>query len=318
MRNFIRLVSFSVIFVSSMSYAGDKVNKTLPLNDASKVVIDNQRGTVNIIGSNDNFVSVEGELDDKAQAFIFEHSGATITIKVEMPNNQRNWRNHNDDGGSNLTIKIPRQVRIGFNGISSNVNVSGFEQGVDVKTVSGEIKASQLQKMIDITSISGDIESKELTGKIQLSTVSGDLSDKQSSGRLSIKSVSGSIKAKSNASEVSAETVSGDIDLKLASVDELDINSVSGDSNVYLTLNDKGSIKLSSVSGEFDMKFGNEIQANFRLKTNAGGSINNMLTDDKAQHGKYVPNEKLSFTTGNGNGSVKATTVSGDITLGKY
>lgn len=316
MRNFIRLVSFSVIFVSSMSYAGDKVDKTLPLNDASKVVIDNQRGIVNIIGSNDKYVSVKGELDDKAQAFVFEHSGATIKIKVELPNNQRNWRNNDD--GSNLTIKIPRQVRVGFNGISSNVNITGFEQGVDIKTVSGEIKANQLQKMIDIASISGDIESKELAGKIQLSTVSGDLSDKQSSGRLLIKSVSGSIKAKSNANEVSAETVSGDIDLKLAGVDELDINSVSGDSNVYLTLNDKGSIKLSSVSGEFDMKFGNEIQANFRLKTNAGGSINNMLTDDKAQHGKYVPNEKLSFTTGNGNGSVKATTVSGDITLGKY
>lgn len=317
MCNFIRLVSFSVMFISSISYAGDKVDKTLPVNDASKVVIENQRGTVNIMGSNDNFVSVEGELDDKAQAFIFEHSGATITIKVEMPNNQRNWRN-NGDGGSNLTIKIPRQMRVGFNGISSDVKISGFEQGVDIKTVSGEIKASQLQKMIDITSISGDIDSKELSGKIQLSTVSGDLADKQSSGRLLIKSVSGNIRAESSALEVSTETVSGDIDLKLAGVDELDINTVSGESNVYLTLNDSGAIKLSSVSGEFDMKFANEIQANFRLKTNAGGSINNMLTDDKAQRGKYVPNEKLSFTTGNGNGSVKATTVSGNITLGKY
>lgn len=317
MRNIIRLVSLSIALISNMSFAGDRVDKALPLNDANKVIIENQRGNVNIIGTNDKNVSVEGELDEKTEAFIFEHSGATILIKVEMPNNQRNWRN-NSNGGSNLTIKIPRQTRVSFNGISSGVNLTGFEEGVDIKTVSGEIKASNLEKIIDINSISGDIESKELSGKIQLSTVSGDIANKQSSGRLLIKSVSGSIKAKSDASEVSAETVSGNIDLTLSKIDELDINTVSGDSEVYLTLNNKGAVKLSSVSGEFNMKFTDEIQANFRLKTNSGGSINNMLTHDKALRGKYTPNEKLSFTTGNGNGSVIATTISGDISLSKY
>ncbi|GHE93999.1 DUF4097 family beta strand repeat-containing protein [Thalassotalea profundi] len=314
MSNVIKLVLLLMALVSTISYAGDSVNKTLALNGASKVVIENQRGKVNIIESNDENVSVQGELDDKAQAFIFEHSGATIIIKVEMPNNQRSWRN---DNGSNLTIKIPNHVRVSFSGVSSDVNIEGFKQGVDIKTVSGEITASHLNNIIDINSISGDIESKALSGKIQISTVSGDLEDKNSSGRVFIKSVSGGVRSKSNASEILVETVSGDIDLKLAAVDELDISTVSGDNQTYLSLNENGSVKLSSVSGDFDIKFANNIEANFRLKTNAGGSIENMLTLDKAERGKYTPNEKLNFTTGNGNGSVKATTVSGDIKLSK-
>lgn len=314
MRSLIQLILLSVVLVSSMAYAGEKVSETLPLNDASKVIIENQRGQVNVIGSNDNFVSVEGELDDDAQAFIFEQSGATITIKVQMPNSKRNWGN-NDKRGSILTITIPRQVRVGFNGVSSDIEISDFIQGVDIKTVSGEVSAKHLQKNIDINTISGDIESELLSGKVQLSTVSGDLDDEKSSGRLLIKSVSGSIKTTTNAKEVSAETVSGDIKLNLASIDELSVSSVSGDSDVSLLLNPQATVKLSSVSGEFTLKFAERTQANFALKTNAGGSIKNKITNDKAHRSKFGPNEKLSFTTGDGNGSVKVTTVSGDIIL---
>ncbi|XQW84687.1 DUF4097 family beta strand repeat-containing protein [Thalassotalea piscium] len=313
MRKLMQLVSLTVMLIPSFSYAGERVDKTLALKDASKVIIENQRGTVKIVGSDDDLVSVKGELDEKTESFVFEHSGATIKIKVEMPNNQRNWRSN--DEGSNLTISVPRQVRIGFSGISSDVDVSGFDQGVDIKTVSGEITVNNLHKLVDISSISGDIDSEQLSGKIQLSTVSGDLKDKHSSGRLFIKSVSGSINTKSDANEVSAETVSGDIDLSLAAIDELTISTVSGDSNAHLLLNEQGTVKLSSVSGEFDLLFEKGVQANFRLKTNAGGSIENRLTTDKSERGKYVPSEKLSFTTGNGSGSVKATTVSGDIVL---
>ncbi|MGB1199285.1 MAG: DUF4097 family beta strand repeat-containing protein [Thalassotalea sp.] len=315
MRNFIKLVSLSAALISTMSYAGDRIDKSLAVNDASKVIIENQRGMVSIIGTNNSTVSVVGELDDKTEAFIFEHSGATIMVKVKVPNNQRSWRN--DGEGSNLTIKIPQQLRVDFNGISSNVSVEKLAQGVDIKTVSGEITVSKLQNNIEINSVSGDIDSTELSGKIQLSTVSGDIEDVKSAGRLSIKSVSGSIQTETIATEVVAETVSGDIELALADIDELEISTVSGDSDVDFALNENGSVKLSSVSGEFDLNFSKDIQANFRLQTNAGGSIKNKLTSDKAKRGKYVPSEKLSFTMGSGSGSVKASTVSGDIQLSK-
>ena len=311
MRNTFKLMSLSAVLISSAGFAGESINKSLALNDANKVVIENQRGQVNILTSTDNTVSVVGELDDKTEKFIFEQSGAVISIKVEMPNNQRNWKNNGD--GSHLTIKVPAHVKIGFNGISSNVNIEGFNQGVDIKTISGEIDADKLQKHIELTSISGDIESNQLSGKIQISTVSGNIDDEHSAGRLSVKSVSGDIESKGSANEVLVETVSGDIDFSLAEIDELDISTVSGNSNASFRLNDNGTVKLSSVSGDFDMNFIKNVSANFRLKTNSGGSITNKLTDDKAERGKYVPSEKLRFTTGNGSGSVKASTVSGEI-----
>lgn len=307
LRNCLSLVLF---VIALPSLAGEKVNETMPLGNVNNISIENLRGSVVVLGVSGDKVSVIGELDDKAEGLTFEKSGSRIIIKVEVPENSRNgW----GVDGSELTIEIPKQVRVSFKGVSSNIHISNFSQASEVQTVSGDIRAKNLEQHVELASVSGNIYSKNLSGKIRLSSVSGDIDDRNSKGRAHFKTVSGNITSSSRASEVSANSVSGDIELKLAKVDELIVSTVSGEFESQLLLNKDGLLKMSSVSGDLTVDFKNSVQASFNLKANAGGNIVNKLTSDKAMRAKYGPSSQLSFDTGNASASVRASTVSGRI-----
>lgn len=297
------------------AFAGDSIDKSLTVDGATSVSVENLRGKVSIVGWDKNTVTVKGELDDKTERFIFERSGSSIKIKVEIPSrmNGHNW----NVGGSNLKIRIPETMRLDFSGVSSDVEITNLINSTEAKTVSGNIEVDNLSEHVELASVSGDIEASNLTGRVNLSTVSGNISDKQSDGRIKLKAVSGDVHSQSTAEEVSVSTVSGEIDLILDDVEELAISTVSGNADGRLSLNDNGRVKISSVSGDIDLTFENDVEASFRMKSNAGGDLINRITDDKATHAKYGPSSKLYFETGEANASVKGSTVSGQIKVSK-
>jgi DUF4097 and DUF4098 domain-containing protein YvlB len=314
MRNIIKLCVIALTALSLHSIAGEKIDKSLPVDGATNISVENLRGTVKILAWDKNTVAVTGEIDDKAERFIFEKDGAFINVKVVMPHHmKRSWH----EEGSNLTIHVPKQLRLDFQGVSTDVVVKGLTKSTEVKSVSGNIEVHSLSELIEITSVSGDITSENLSGKIDLSSVSGDIYDKASNGRITLKAVSGHLKTRTQAQEVFVNTVSGEIDMILGDVDELIISTVSGDVDGELSLNTNGLIKMSSVSGDISLGFTNDVQASFRMKSNAGGDLVNKITKDKARHAKYGPSSKLDFATGNGKASVKASTVSGRLKVYK-
>ena len=291
--------------------AGEKIDKVLPASGDSNISIESPNGDVTITGWDKAEVSVKGELDDKAEGFIFEQKGSLIQMKVLMPDNSNRW----NEQGSELTIFVPKDARVSFGGVSSDVKLADLHRNIEVKTVSGDLKGENLSNHVELATVSGHINTRQLSGKVNLSTVSGDIKDQASSGRLQLKAVSGDIQSRSKASEVLVKSVSGEIDLKLQEVDELEISTISGDVEGALNLNNSGIVKLSSVSGDMAMKFQGDVQASFRLNASAGGDLINKLTSDKAIEAKYGPGAKLQFVTGSGNGSVRASTVSGNIKL---
>jgi len=308
LRNYLPLL----LMAAMPCLAGERVDESMLLGSVKNVTIENLRGEVTVIGNSSGTVLVTGELDDKAEGLTFEKSGSRIIIKVEMPNNSHNaW----GVDGSELTIEIPKHVRVSFKGVSSNINISNFSDGTEIQTVSGDINAKNLQQQVELATVSGNIDSKNLSGKIRLSSVSGDIHDRNSSGRAHFKTVSGNLSSSSEANEISANSVSGDIELRLGDIDELIVSTVSGEFDSRLSLNDNGLLKMSSVSGDLTVDFKNEVQASFDLKTNAGGNIVNRLTTAKAKRAKYGPSSKLSFESGNASGSVRASTVSGRIEI---
>ncbi len=123
MRKFYQVCALVVTTWSLNSFAGEKVDKTLPLNDATNVSVDNLRGKVKISGWDKNSVSVEGEVDDKAEEFIFEQDGSTIKVKVVMPRHLNSGWN---EEGSDLTIHVPEQVKVNFNGVSTDITLANL------------------------------------------------------------------------------------------------------------------------------------------------------------------------------------------------
>lgn len=315
MKSFNKNIILTAFTLISLSYAipsiaGEKVDESLAISDAISVSIENLSGEVTVTGWNKPYVTVKGELDDKAEKLIFEQVGNTVNIQVVLPN-QGKW----NSTGSDLVIHMPSKLRMNFEGVSSDIELSNLSHSVTVKTVSGDIQAKDVAQHVELGTVSGNIKTDTVTGKVSLSTVSGDIDDNNSIGRLQLQAVSGEISSKSNANEVFASNISGNTKLNLGQVDELKVSTVSGDNSIKLVLQKNGMVKASSVSGSIILNFQPSIAADFRLRASAGGELVNKITSDEAKNAKNGSRSKLYFQTGNANGSVRIDTVSGDVII---
>lgn len=311
--NFLQKVIPVMLFSAAFSsVAGEQINQSLTLNNANSVNIENLRGVVTVIGWDKETINVKGELEDKAEGLLFKQQGSSVKIKVLLESHSNSFWGGNNKG-SELTVYMPKNIRVSFDGVSSDVSFENLHASTEGKTVSGDIKAKNMSERIELISVSGDLDSQNLSGKVSLSSVSGNIKDRQSSGRLNLRVVSGEIDSHSTAKEVALENVSGDIQVSLSEVDEFVVTNVSGDFSGTMSLNTGGAVKMSSVSGRLALKLQNDVQASFRLSASAGGDIINKITNEKAKEAKYGPSSKLRFETGNANANVRASTVSGEI-----
>ncbi|MEE1981638.1 DUF4097 family beta strand repeat-containing protein [Shewanella xiamenensis] len=293
-------------------FAAESVDKQLPMNSDTLLQIKVQRGEVQIQSWDKNEVSVTGTLDELSEGFVFEQKGNNLTIEDKMPRHY----NGSDNNGSKLTIKVPKSVKLSADTISANLQISQTQGELELNTVSGNITAEALDGTPTLHTVSGDIATKGLAGKVMLDTVSGEIKDTQSKGEIKYRLVSGDLNSQTLADKVKVEQVSGEIKADFNSAKEVNVRTVSGDTQVSLAKSfDKAN--LESVSGDIIVTFADTPDANFELNGGPGGKIKNGLSQDAPQRQKYVPNESLSFQTGSGSASVKMDTISGNLILKK-
>lgn len=287
------------LMTMTQALAGEKVEMTKPFAPGGEIEISNMRGYVEVQGWDKSEVSVEGELDDKAERFIFEVKGKQAEIKVKMPSH---WGRYNDgnNNGSRLIIKVPNKSDIEFEGVSSDVTAREISGDIELSSVSGDVKSERLEGRVDLRSVSGSIVSKKSGGRLELESTSGDVSCVQCRG------------------ELTAASVSGDVTVELTQSSDLELSAISGDVEARVTKFSRGaSVEASSVSGSVSFSFDEKVSARFDLGTHAGGSISNKLTKDKARKAKYGPSSSLKFVKDGGDIDVEVTTVSGRIKLNK-
>ncbi len=187
---------------------------------------------------------------------------------------------------------------------------------LELNTVSGNITADNLGGSPTLHTVSGNIITKGLTGKVMLDTVSGEIKDAESKGEIKYRLVSGDLNSQTLADKVNVEQVSGEINGDFKTAKEVNVRTVSGDTQVSLA-KVFNKANLESVSGDMTLSFADVPDASFELNGGPGGKIKNGLSQDVPQRQKYVPNESLSFQTGAGSASVKMDTISGNLILKK-
>ncbi|WP_282130492.1 DUF4097 family beta strand repeat-containing protein [Pseudoalteromonas aliena] len=298
-----------------VAFAGEKIDKQMEVPNKGLIFIENQRGDISITGWDKNEFKVSGVLDDKAQGYELKTSGDKTQFIVKMPHTT-SW--DNNDGGSKLTIFMPKSSALEFAGVNVSVTAKELHNGVEVDVVNGEITASDLVGNIKLTSVNGDVNAQNLNGNIQFETVNGEINDKQSSGELRFSAVNGDIKSNSIATDVRLENVNGDIKFTLSSIKNLRINTVNGEAEVRIKdLLKGGDVRFESVSGDAEFFFPADVSAKFEIEAHANGKIINELSGDKVQKAKYGPASDLEFSINGGNANVEMDTISGRIELRK-
>ncbi|MGB0936148.1 MAG: DUF4097 family beta strand repeat-containing protein [Colwellia sp.] len=315
MKQLTKLFSMSFVVATSLAFsqsslAFEDIDKSLSAKDLTNVAIEIRMGEVDIIGWDKNEVHVSGELDKEVTEFVFREENGQILIKTKYESSK-----HSGSTDTDLTVKVPKTLRVNFDGVSGDIRLTDLLTNTRVNSVSGDVKAKTLRGSVELSSVSGSIKAESLEGKIRLSSVSGDISDKGSKGRLMINSVSGDITSQSSALEVAIESVSGEVELKLGKVDEVSVSTVNSDIEAVLALQKNGSIKTNTVSGDAVIQFNNDVAGDFRLHASAGGRITNQITQAKEKRSKYGPNSKLNFQTGDASTTIIMNTVSGKLVV---
>lgn len=303
-----------LIAVALPAQAGEKVDQKLSVKDDIDVEIEHTNGNVNILGWDKAQVSVQGELDDKAEEFIFEERNGRILIQVKIPKNKGRW---NSGGpGDNLDIRVPVKSHVRYSGVNADAEIEQLERGLDAKTVNGNIEAKNISGRVGLQSVNGKIEAENLSGDIHLETVNGRIRDRNSRGEeLQLNSINGNIESSSSIKDVTVETVNGGIDLTLGDIDSLEMVTVNGEIDVSMNLLERGEIEGSTVSGRIYLEVQKDVSATFDVTGHAGGNIVNRITNDRMQKAKYGPGRWLEFAVNGGRAEVDLSTVSGRIVL---
>jgi len=110
---------------------------------------------------------------------------------------------------------------------------------------------------------------------------------------------------------LSGRTESSNLTIQLPATSEVGVRGVSTDVEARGLGSD---VEIGVVSGSIRLRLGGDINARFDVETGSG-NIRNRLSDDQPKVSKYVGDESLRFTLGEGDSRVTLSTRSGDISL---
>lgn len=306
------LLSLALALSTAHGWAGEIINQTLKAKTEGHVYIDNQRGNVVIRGWNKNEVKVEGELDDDAESYTFEREGNTINFVVSMPRHNSG----SNDKGSKLEIYIPQLSKLEAESINANYQVEKVLGSVELSTINGNLSAKEVRHEISLGTINGKIEVEDAKGELQLSSINGKVSLSDSEGTLEVSTINGKMNIQSDAKSVEIESVNGAIKLALNVVGSLEIQSVSG--NIQATVKQlmkHGEISINTVSSPIKLALPKDISAEFKVSNQAGGRINNQISEHKYKRARYGPGRELRMVLGDGRGEVNINSISAKVNL---
>ncbi|MFT5011555.1 MAG: DUF4097 and DUF4098 domain-containing protein YvlB [Patiriisocius sp.] len=304
-------VSVLLILGSVSGFAQESVQEIKNARSDGYVRINVLRGEISVEGWDKNEVSVIGTLDESMEEFIFEVKDKETVIAVKLPQRNNNWCCPRE---TDLVIKVPKNSNVAVSLVSTAASVNNIHGGLELGGVSGELKIENVSDRVRITNISGEVTLREADGRVRVKTISGDVNASEIKGPGVFSSVSGSIDVSHSNDDLDLESVSGDIEVTDSLVRAIRANSVSGDVEIDAEMTEGASIECGTMSGDLRLMLGGKIDARFDVETGSG-RIRNRVTPDKAKKSKYVRDETLRFTVGNGKGEVIASSGSGNITL---
>lgn len=287
-----KLVLLLLVSFSASLIAGEKVDRTLEVEADGTVEIYNVRGNIDVVGWSNNQVKVTGSLDELTEKFIFSSESGRTFIKVKLPKHS----GYRSRDGSKLKVMVPMGSKVSFSGVATDLKFSKIDGGIDVNSVSGDIDVKQVKNRTYINSVSGKLVLNEVEGMMEVSTVSGDVNANVSC-------------RKANISGVSADLV-----IKLDEIESANISTVSGDTKISGNLESDGDLKMSSVSGNAFYIVDGTLNARVSMETAPGGDIINEYSEHEPKS-SFINSHNLRFTSGDGDGVIRMTTVSGNIGL---
>lgn len=286
------ILGMAILGISAPAGAVEPISGSLTASPTGEVSIVVTRGTVTIVGVEGDEVTVEGTRDHESVDFIFERNGDVVQIEDRLPERTTSGP------GTRITVQVPRGSR------------------VRAMLVSAALDAESLLGPVRLSTVSGAVTARTLGAESEISSVSGRISVTGAGGEVRLESVSGRIEAFTSAERIHAKTVSGDVAIE--NDEPLARGRVSGVSaglKLVTPVQRDVEIELETVSGGVTLALRGELDLRVSMVGGPSGNIRNRLNDTPVVDASPGAGERLEMRIGEGRGYVRASTVSGTLTI---
>lgn len=264
------------------------VDESRSMASDGTVYIEDEIGEISIEGWNRDEVRVTGYITDDVKELEIKESGNGIRIRVD-------YYDRRSIDGAELDFMVP-------------MNAS-----VQAESVSGDIDASDLSgDVLELATVSGDLMVRASVQRLILSSVSGDVDFSGDALRVEIETVSGEVELDGVSGELDVTTVSGDVTVDGGTVSNGEFEAVSGDIELYVSLEDGGRINVSSMSGDVELYLPGDQEAEIFAQTFSGDIESDYGRVSNTKHG---PGSKLEHQEGNNGATINLNSFSGDVTI---
>jgi hypothetical protein len=235
-------------------------------------------GTVNVVGTDEPSARLEVSEIDGPPLRVTQQDGALSVAYDDLP--WKGFLNWLDRRGRQrhavVSLAVPSGTAVEVGTVAATATISGIEGRTGVKGVTGDTTLVGLSGSVRAETVSGGVEVQAVTGDLRFTSVSGDLT------------------VVAAGSSVKADSVSGDM--------IVDLDPAGGATDV----------KLTSVSGEIAIRLPHPADAVVEADTTSG-AVSNAFEDLRV--GGEWGTKRITGRLGAGTGTLRATTVSGAISL---
>ena len=256
----------------------DEIRRTLHLMPGARVEVSSIRGSVSIETANVEVAEVHivrsarSRADLEHHKIIIDDSPQSLTIRGEQ---HRSNTDSGPDVRHRVMLKLPRRVELSVRSISGDAGIGDLDGHLVVLSVSGSLNVGAVGGKVHVTSVSGNVDIGKVNQPVE------------------IKSVSGSVKIGQ-------------------AVNFLDVSSVSGALSAAISKLGERGVKINSVSGSVELRFTDELDAQFSSNSVSGGvSIELSNVSMQSEPGASA----IRAVIGKGGSPISINSVSGGVRL---
>jgi DUF4097 and DUF4098 domain-containing protein YvlB len=282
------------------------LKKTFTVSPGGKLVVDADRGSIEVNSTKDSAVQVEvfrkitGTSDVRGQAILDDHKvnmeqeGNTVTVRAKDKKEISNaWNNDRNRLQVRYVISVPDKFNVDLKTFGGNITVDDLNGEVKMQTSGGNLKLGRIQGPITghtsggnikVAGGKGAVKVETSGGNIEIGEVEGNVSAHTSGGSIHIKTVKGDLVARTTGGGITAEAVHG----------SLAASTSGGSISAALADQPTGDSRLETSGGNISVRLNERAAFDINAQANGGGVNTELPVTSIGEHKRSSLKGKLN------------------------
>jgi hypothetical protein len=263
-RFFLVMLGIAVLTSTATSLGNieDTINKSFPVGPGGTLLLDTDRGSIQVKGQEGNRVDIEiireAKTSDSTKAkeifdymqFDFKQNGNDVTIHgTKNTNSSKNLNKLN----IKFIISVPQNYNVDLGTSGGSISVDDLEGSVDIRTSGGSLS---------LNNVKGSVTGETSGGSITVGEVKGNVKVNTSGGSIRIENAHGTVNAHTSGGGITVNEVMGTIQA----------DTSGGSVKAYISQQPKGDCRLKTSGGSITVYLFEDIAIDVNAGT-SGGSI---------------------------------------------